>query len=312
MSRNKPFFRTIFALLAVSIAAGQSCGSDTGGADAAAIRAACNNSAAAQCDYVARCLPIFSAAQFGDADTCVSRVRLACDEYATLPGFGWTPERFEQCNQHIQQTACMGLEGLGSGPCASVPGSLPKDANCVEGAQCASGYCRHSVPPGASYPSACGTCQELGCIGIGCKDGEGCLFTTQGARCVALQAEGTPCTSESLCATGLSCWTGLCTKSHGEGEPCLTLADCDRVHELACIDDVCRKSMILDIGAPCRIGDQCAQGGVCMSTPASQSTTCVAPIPDGEPCGGVQNYYCRGPARCSAGICKVPSELTCP
>jgi hypothetical protein len=306
------FFRTMFTLLALPVVAGQSCSSDSGTGVDEAIFAACANSAPAQCNYLATCLPILFGAVFGDADTCIARTRLVCEGYAKWPGGSWTAEKFARCHEHIPQAACAGLEGLGTGPCANVPGSLPSGAACVDHSQCVTGFCRRQISTTMGL-AACGTCQAEGCITSGCKAGEICIASSTGTQCAEMQAEGTPCSSASRCATGLSCLGGICTKSRGDGESCTTTEDCDVMQELECADRVCRKPSIVDIGAPCSVGaTRCARGGICLNmSPSSTSSTCVAPLPDGSPCSAQRGGICTAPAQCVSGVCKLPAELSC-
>jgi hypothetical protein len=307
MGGKRLFFRTMCAVLALPIVAGQSCGDGSGRNDA--IYTSCANSAAAQCDYLARCLPVFLGTQFGDVAGCMAGVRLICEGYATWPGVGWTPEKFDQCNEHIQQAACAGLRGLGGGPCANVPGTLARGTACVDGSQCVTGYC-HRMGSTNDLP-ACGTCSEALCGPAVCKAGEGCVVSSGALRCAEIQAEGTACTSESLCETGLSCLGGVCTKSRNDGESCMSTADCNELQELTCADRICRRPSIVDIGASCSIGDRCARSGICR-TGASQSLTCVAPLPNGAPCRLDRGDICTSPSICLSGACRLPAEVTCP
>jgi hypothetical protein len=308
---GKPhFFRTIFTLLALPVVAGQSCSSDDGTGVDEAIFTACANSAPAQCNYLATCLPVLFGALFGDADTCIARTRLVCEGYAKWPGSSWTAEKFARCHEHIPQVACGGLQGLGAGPCANVPGTLPRGAACVDHTQCVTAFCSRQVS--TTGLAACGTCQEEGCITSGCKTGEICVASSAGTRCAEMQAEGTSCTPASLCATGLSCLGGVCMKSRGDGESCTTNEDCNVLQELMCVDGICREPSIVDIGASCTVGAvRCAQGGICLNMPPSTSSTCVAPLPDGAPCSAARGGICTAPALCVSGVCKLPAELTC-
>jgi len=304
------FFRTICAVLALPLVAGQSCSSSSDGGRSEALFTACVNSVPAQCNYLATCLPIFMGTLFGDVDTCVARTRLICEAYATWPGVSWTAEKFDRCTEHIQQAACTGVEGLGGGPCTNLPGSLPSGSGCVDHSQCVTGFCNRPISPNGT--SGCGTCQEMGCLGGGCKAGEACIASAQGTRCAEIQAEGTACTSASLCATGLSCLGGICTKSRGEGDACTNDEDCDRAKELTCVDDICRKPSLVDIGASCTSSMRCARAGICRNVSPSNSLTCVAPLPDGSPCGGAQGGICDPPALCISGVCTLPAQMTCP
>jgi hypothetical protein len=310
MGGKKLFVRTIFALLALPFATGQSCSSNGGGDDPQAILTACGNLAAVQCRYLATCLPIFMGAQFDDVDTCAARFRLSCEGFVTWPGVRWTAERFDQCAEQVKQSGCAAIDTVGTGPCSLEPGSLPTGAACVDSSQCNGGSCvRTSTSDGTAD---CGTCRQSGCL-PGCKAGEGCLSSSEGSRCVAIQAEGTPCTLGSICAASLSCLDSICRKGRAEGESCTTVLDCDRLQELTCVDNVCRKQNLVDIGATCNgSADRCARGGTCRSQSLSSAPVCVAPIADGAPCGGDVGTNCTTPARCVSGICKLPAQMTCP
>ena len=313
MGGKKLFFRRFLALLVLPAVAGQSCSSDDGQDDARAVLASCTNLLVAQCSYMAGCLPIFLGSQFGDVDTCVSRARLLCEGYAKWPGDSWTAEKFDRCSDQMKQiTACVGFDGLSSGPCATEAGSLANGAACVDSSQCASGWCDRPITPVET--SVCGTCRASGCLPGGCKAGERCIASSTGARCVQVQAEGGPCTSSpSYCAEGLSCLDSVCSKSRGESEPCTDPADCDWQRELTCIGNVCRKPNIVEIGAQCTGGeDRCAKGGWCYGAQLTEPRTCVAPLADGAPCGAGIVGGCTPPARCASGVCRLPAELTCP
>ena len=303
------FFRTMLALVVLPIAAAQSCSSDTDdNADREAKLSACGRMADAQCHFVAACLPIFHGAMFDSVDDCGARTRLTCDAWITWPGTPWTAEKFDRCAEHLKNTACAEVDALSTGPCASEPGSLANGATCVDSSQCASRVCQGPGPtPGA--PSACSTCAASGsgCPASGCPAGQRCI----GPRCIEYLGEGAPCTAASLCAAGLSCLGSICTRSRGEGESCMQSSDCDYLQELRCVDNLCRKWTLVDIGAPCSVTDRCAKGGFCYSELPEKPPTCVAPIGDNLPCGGAGSY-CREPARCVSGICQPPAKVSCP
>ena len=85
------------------------------------------------------------------------------------------------------------------------------------------------------------------------QSGGSAFVSSEGSRCIATEAEGTPCSSPLACATGQSCIEGLCAKTRGDGEACTSATDCDPQQELTCVDKIRRKPSIVDIGATCSI-----------------------------------------------------------
>jgi len=271
-------------------------------------------------------------ANYGDLETCKTRVALDCKARLTAPKTGWTTDEYEACAGALQGAACVDLfAGALPQACQPVAGQLVNGNTCGDDSQCASAFCANGTP------DQCGTCGPA-------------------------TREGDPCINED-CPFGLACIAEVCIKRAKENEAC-DAAKKPCVSGLYC--SAAKADAGGDAGLTCspglKLGDTCdpalATTGPCDGTTGlfcnTQTLKCAAPsfVRPGDPCGLQTNgtinacpgtHYCKpnagdggeslcepraldksacdndptkgapcvAPAHCVAGACKIVDPTTC-
>ena len=78
---------------------------------------------------------------YGDADTCLTREALACQNQATASGSGANAEHLEQCATAVTTEACADFFDNVPPPACLAGGSHAAGSPCAFNSQCTSGYC---------------------------------------------------------------------------------------------------------------------------------------------------------------------------
>ena len=268
-------------------------------------------------------------ARAGDGEPCLDRPcadGLYCDDSGISPCFVCKPVK------------ALGDDCASANTCRGDDCFFP--AECGRHATCIAGTCAEHQAEGefCDFSGHCesSSCVDNACRATG-SEGSTCRFSTDcdierglvcvGGVCDRRKADGEACTIDELgvssCQRGLACTVGVCTplrcRAPEPNDPCNPL-DCGG--DLYCSDEgrctprsaageacgtgawECREGLFCDgslcqalagPGEACTIGG-CADGLRCMS----DTNTCAAPRPAGEPCGSF--FDCAGLA-CDGGAC---------
>jgi hypothetical protein len=275
----------------------------------------CTAFVTAYCSQLLACALGDFTRDFGSTDVCFARSMSTCTTELTAPGTTLTSAAMASCGHAIRQQTCTAFRTAAPPECLP-QGTLASGAGCEFSSQCASGFC----DAGFLW---CGHCADR--VGVG-----GACFTTFDLRL-------------SACQVGLTCSQGTCVTPVMEGGACTDMYNqCQ--YPLACVgkkcvqplplgasgcvantctgDDYCSRSGTCDattyedFGAACDLsfeGEPCVAGANCQATggtPATTVGTCVADVPDGQPCTYVTQ--CAAPAICTDGTCQgVVDPSTC-
>ncbi|MGZ3473422.1 MAG: hypothetical protein ACXWUG_03250, partial [Polyangiales bacterium] len=199
--------------------------------------------------------------RFGDDANCRKLHAQRCTANLEYEGVGATPESTKACAEAITSCAAIRVPP----PSCATQGTKTRGTPCTVSAQCANGgFCSND------------------CV---CMDGVP----------LPTKNEGESCTQPTECGYGLSCRAGVCQHGLPEGAVCM-LPSPDRCDEaLECTSGTCQKSVLLEIGQPCRGFIDLCRGGGCISG------TCRPYVGAGEKCGN--DGLCLDPFVCSNGIC---------
>ncbi len=230
-----------------------------------------------------------------------------------------------QCQQGLR---CLGLALKGScqkrGQVGDACESTPQ---CAEGNTCdrTTKKCKKLAKQGETCRSGsdCGA-------GLGCDtktsqcvtlptEGKACLFGVKecaaGLSCYTQKKgqgvcqrptqEGTPCTKDTNCETGLGCSSDRCTKLPTVGQKCL--------NGRLCLNSYCDSTITcknyVPSGGSCRVGNECGPQGACIQK--GPKTLVCAPIPKaGESCltTCASGLFCKRtlqPGTCRSEICSL-------
>jgi hypothetical protein len=319
-------------LIVASPLAISACTSGGSGGGLAAPSGACRDLISALCNKIAACNPLSLREDFGDVAGCIEREGFACASLS-LPGASWSSDQMTQCTQQIAtSTNCLD-DTLDQGACKTPPGTLPDGVSCEQSSQCAGGQCNREVAvsvDGGFKTPACGTCatpdggvSSAKCgSGPACVSPERCVYDSAAmtSRCTPPGAEGSPCTSSSACASGLTCkgtmadaGTRFCARPGASGAVCASSSDCNGQQGLRCVAGLCGPPAFVPLGDACDGQAQiCEVGAVCnRSQPTATTSVCVARVADGAPCNTSAGLYCRDPASCRDGVCRLPGTAQC-
>jgi hypothetical protein len=277
----------------------------------------CDKLAKALCDRFDACSRYIPVA-FGDVATCVAHVTASCDRALVAPGVSVTQGDLDACAAAQTATACEDLFANRPPAACKKPGTLADGAPCGSDGQCSSAHCRKPTK-GAN----CGTCGKVAAANELCARDEDCspgLVCNSDKKCAAKGKEGEVC-GVNDCAYGLKCFSGKCTKTLAEGDPCTRAADqsdaCDLVRKL----DYCG----FGAGAKCepltlatKKGDACGivSGKFILCAYEARCTggvipgVCEAPRGEGAPCNDT-DAKCREPYTCDQNKCILPDPAKC-
>jgi hypothetical protein len=233
---------------------------------------------------LASCSTVVVTIRYNDEPGCEVREKAACLAGEAAPGTGANPAGAESCAAAYRtNTSCDLLDNVPPPGCEVHAGSLTASTACAFPGQCQSAYCAVGA---TSVCGVCGTAPPgLGesCATRFCTAGLGCSATSR--TCARFAARGqscidAPCTAGTVCvgpAGNKVCQTLVGAAGSGES--------CGLVN-----------------GA--RVG--CALDGFCLIPLGQPIGTCVAGADDGTACNDVTGPYCKTPARCAGGTCKLP------
>jgi hypothetical protein len=278
------------------------------------IGTACARLAAANCARLLACSAEWVAEQYGSPTECVPIETVWCERVHAAPGVLGGVGVIDRLAAEAQSRSCL--------PQMVVPfhrlytearGTLPVDATCQIGPQCASGVC-------FQHPEVLGNCGR--CVNVSdtvnaeCAEGPGGLFCGGGlacnaGRCVVLPKAGERCI-DGRCAPGHGCANGFrCDPLKFLGEDCDSAAE---VCALSECDPVTRKCVARSgnaEGSACggwpQSAGRCAAGLICVVPPGDGPGTCRAFSRLGAPCG----WSCPSTTDCVNGTCAVPPFEGC-
>ena len=330
-------------LIALGGAVASACGGSThallDGGTGVSAQQACEDSASAYCNQLAKCSQIAIASDYGDLTTCTARRAQSCANGLAAPGTGTTPTTIEACLAAYSTWACADfMNAVPPAACAPQPGAGATGASCAFDAQCQSAFC--TVPRGGE----CGTCAPAPASGASCSGLAHCpsgLFCTKNSEvCTTHATDGGACDDDTTCGYGLRCvgadaatsTQGLCAPAVSvDGGACdrtgATGAECDSTLNLYCTkSDTCAPYESAASGQPCKFVDDagtytyCTGGATCDVSPTTAQTgTCTGPAADGQPCNTSADDGCLPPAQCIgavvdggvSGTCLLVSAASC-
>jgi hypothetical protein len=293
-------------------------GAGAGGADAgnpmdAGASTSCPHAEAA-CRRYADCAPFTLTARYGDLDTCIARLQLACEDAFKVPASGLTPETSAACAAAYATASCDDFFYGKVGAC-HFTGARQDGEVCAFNEECASGFCIPQL--------TCGICAALLPAGESCGANAECQpgLVCAGAHCLAPSAPGAACDAQQPCGYGYYCHAGSCAAAQETpGAACQEAGSCDGDKGLWCntAAGVCQTIGSAAPGEACidGSGDEvvCA-GSACVPTDPTvpNDGLCNGYVADGQLCGaGInKNVGCRWPEVCSRGRCVLPSAAIC-
>jgi hypothetical protein len=281
---------------------------------------ACSDLVTGLCSKLEACAPFAIVLSFGDINTCIARLKLACPSLFNSTGTGMNPSNAEACANAYATAACEDVLGNRSFDACVFPGSVAAGAGCGENSQCAAdAYCNFSggQPCGVCSPRLAGgaTCSADG----NCQSGLVCAKQNNAATgtCVAPGGQGAACDATHPCLATLGCSAaGACGPLLAAGAPC-TVQNCDTLHGLYCNPQthICAQITAAGPGSPCGYSmaagsySLCAASGRCvLASGAMAIGTCEATAKDGMSCDSTNGPPCISPAFCSGGVCSLPSS----
>jgi hypothetical protein len=278
---------------------------------------ACARMAAAYCGALDGCHDLTLVRGFGDADTCKTRLALACTEELAAPSTSLTIAHVAACAG--AQTGC---GNLSQPACAALPGKLPSGAQCRFPSQCASAHCAttNRAPCGVCTPPS----QPDDNCAVSCAEGLVCDNNT--LQCAAPVGAGASCDVAHPCDVGYSCVgaPGTCQLAATHpGDDCdPTLANgpgCNFTNNgLFCGSSLrtCVEIKYVGEGEACGSTNassaRCKAGGFCVGG------FCSGPAADDAPCNLDVGPPCLFPAYCRTnggsdynGVCTLPDGALC-
>jgi alpha-tubulin suppressor-like RCC1 family protein len=219
-----------------------------------------------------------------DGGTCTHTPVAGCcspeDDQATLVSIcGPDPDGAAEC---VIWTCGTG----GSCELLSNPECCVTSADCDDSSPCTTDVC-----------PATKVCRHFPVTGTGCcatsSDCSGSEYCGAGAQCATKLPDGTTCTGDDQCTSGL-CYLGVCTTPVPPGGACTTDAQCASGY---CVDGVCCDSACVGACQDCALAGfvgtctSCAAGGEF----CDGGGQCQPKLPTGSECGSA--------AQCSSGVC---------
>jgi hypothetical protein len=263
-----------------------------------------------------------------------TRYLAVCESTLNLPGTGVAASDLEACAHALKATGGCGGESNEPAECA-LPntGSLSIGASCLDGAQCASGFCSitstgcgtcmaSQVPP-AHYGlegDACGRAQPIVALDAGgppqelCAAGLTCNSIT--LDCAAPAPAGVACYNTSDCEPTLICRGGTCAAPGSAGQACEYEDDCGR--NLSCIPTAqglqCGSVEWASAGEPCDQTTPCLVGACDVDNlsggGSNPAPVCPTVLADGAAC--TPEDLCDAFATCINGRCTLEDSEICP
>lgn len=326
----------LLAALAACAAPSDTAAGDAGPPDAGqpapTADEACTARSSAQCERLAACSIYELQTRFGDLASCESREKQACRNGLAAPDTGLTVASAGACAVAVPAVACADLlANLLPAACLPQPGRRVAGAVCFNASQCRSGYC------GLSKSAGCGTCMDAPGAGAACDVypcARGLVCAAATTRCTAPGKAGDLCEKGQPCGVALAC-VGATAGAQGHCEPTgstvgaacdpknKTVADCDHVQGLFCVNALCARVAYATGGQACGnvngVPVACLGEVDCQTPAGSNQGTCVAAASDGAACDATLGPTCRPLARCipsvagqTAGSCVFLDAKACP
>ena len=283
--------------------------------------AACSALGEAYCAKLGDCAKVLVDVIWGDVVACRARLKAACLTTLSSSGVHETPAMTSSCARDLGAASCASVLAKDVvASCVPAPGDVVDGKACGDDEQCKSGFC--ATPAG----SICGTCAPQPKPGDSCVSGQcGRALECVSGSCRKPGKLGEACDKTSQpCEAGLSCFSGKCVAGGKAGASCdtneSTAPSCDGTAGVFCSPThVCQT---LKEGRP---GDACgydvASGSFTICTAAATcrtgagglTGTCIAAAADGAACNadGKTGPGCTSPAKCVAGVCKLPDPSSC-
>jgi hypothetical protein len=202
-----------------------------------------------------------------------------------LEDTGVTPVALDACAGELEELSCEQYSSLRIPRIGCViPGKRALGESCINGVQCASGFC----------PS----------VGFAC------------ATCAPMPHEDDACSKPEDCTAGLVCTAsgttaGVCVVPARAGESCGTAKPCDAYHD--CINTTCVPYQN-SLGAACGStpGANCdPRDGLTCSSATSGTCSRYTPVALGAACGSSEGAYlvCADLGQCVNARCVAGPEL---
>lgn len=309
-----------------SVGAGRDAGAGGGSATGLPVPdgglAACEAAWTPTCRMLLQCDASLTAALFGDAKDCVTKMASSCAASIYVPG-GLTVEDEKACAASLSFATCddfwrFWFSGEGF-PACSKHGSRGPSSACSTGAQCASGFCARGAT------DACGVCadrlaENASCDGtVPCGAGLVCAGT-----CRKPGGVGAACNEAAPCDAWLRCLGGACAKPTADGAPCdpsVPQPACDVDHFCNVKSKICQPLGVVDAGQACGVVDDgsyagCKVGSVCRLEAGVPKGTCIAASVEGEACSVQASFLfglgpCAYPLNCIDGQCRRGDPVDC-
>jgi hypothetical protein len=281
---------------------------------------ACTDIAAAYCDKVSACAPVYVQLGYGDLAACKAAFKPNCLSGLSAPSTGSTPQLVSDCSKAAPSIACADLfSNRVPTACQPVAGKLADGAACGDDSQCTSKYCS------TSDTAICGKCGAAPAAGASCatqKCGPGLVCAS--STCVVPAKTGETCNDKVPCELGLSCTDGKCgapasnvgddCSLDGKGKPL-----CDFINKaLFCLAAKCVQAKLHNVGETCGYDTTtmevsgCAAEGFCKKDkPTDPAGKCIAAAKVGEKCDATAGPNCDLSLKCVAGTCTKQDPASC-
>jgi hypothetical protein len=270
---------------------------------------------AAECAFLERCFTEYTNEYTGSLAGCSSGAATQLrGDYASGALFDKTQiDATVACYGALTCDALYGTFGQTHCPAPKPVNGAASGAACNQDNDCASSFC--SVVGNA----ACGTCAPGTPVNLGdaCRQspGQQCpAGSVCNSRCVLELGPGQACTAStagaplptSVCASGLSCVSGTCTKSGGPGTACGATGKCDTFQMQVCdsVSSQCTSIEWLASGAACVTSDDahmCGGGLRCIAPANTSAGTCGAAVQPGQACA--HSSSCSFGYDCKSNVC---------
>ena len=280
-----------------------------------AAASACQLFAQTLCERLGVCAPALVTRVYGDSIGCVSRNNLGCLTRQRTPDVISSAAGLSACTQQLSSLECGALlDNALPAVCQLAPGARANGRACSDDAQCAStrcarARCRVRRVSGARRRRAAVSSWQRLCAGLVCTSDLLCR------RPAGLDAS---CDARHPCAFPLTCAALRCSAPLALGSACEPASDrCDRYAGLACDTQSarCRSWLQAPPGQACGYTGagwaECSASGSCRTAPGASAGLCEGPLPDGASCVEGTTSGCLTPARCVAGMCRLPAPEDC-
>ena len=283
---------------------GSAVAPDDGGALESAIRAY----SAAFCTRYFACYPKLVTALYQNVDDCTQQVEANHVSVALLPGFTSTVADFDDCVTRTTSIACAAFASADAKYACLLKGAKQVGDLCVDGAQCASGFC-------ATDSETCRGCVEAPVANSPCTKNNLCgpgLTCNASTICVPDVGVGGKCSDDAPCAVGLGCSDGVCTTPPSAfGAACDGGLGCDLLQGVICDtlaeDPFCAPTQHSAVGGPCNVlVNDGKTVTLCVRNAACDTTTDTCPpVPNvGDACN--DGLPCPHGYACINGTCADP------